>query len=440
MTVSAYLSHREFLLYMGGMSYLPGSQANMFRFYFIFSTWIILSLSCSVFSGPDSCCPHNYARQTDQQFQQKIDRFWEFEEQSNSWVEVKLPYDLFSCINDNCTKVDSIDRKTEKAEEPIERKSDVPEQQENFKKKNNKGGLDRSSMFLPMRKRVSLIKMSESSIWVTGESGSIYERFWNGLQWVIAPHDLPVSAGYAVSIFMVNQTILALSEAGHLHQMKLSENSQPVWVEFTPAIDLITIRETEQTSAIQLKSGAITQDRERIYFCTKKGSLLELNGVEPPRWLHHGRPPGADVAAIADAATIRPEVIFTVSSTGDLYEFDPSSKPSWKKHIWREGSAQNTSLSPSMGCGVHGLNGAHSMSLFLLTKGGILVERRIQQRKWKWIVHGSPEDHPLSSITPVSQDELNDKSYSLFLTTGSGFIFEYRIPKQSACEQDLEIT
>lgn len=71
-----------------------------------------------------------------------------------------------------------------------------------------------------LRKRVSLTKMSETSIWITAESGSIYERFWNGVQWVIAPHDLPSSAGPAVSVFKVNQTILALSEAGFLYQVR----------------------------------------------------------------------------------------------------------------------------------------------------------------------------------------------------------------------------
>ena len=64
-----------------------------------------------------------------------------------------------------------------------------------------------------------ITKMSEASIWVTAQSGSIYERFWNGVQWVLAPHELPTSAGHAISIFIVNQTILALSEARVLYQV-----------------------------------------------------------------------------------------------------------------------------------------------------------------------------------------------------------------------------
>ena len=61
--------------------------------------------------------------------------------------------------------------------------------------------------------------------------------------------------------------------------------------------------------------------------------------------------------------------LFCCSSIGDLYEYDRSSKPSWKKHIWREGTTtEDTSLMPSKGCALHGFGGSHSVSLFLLTK------------------------------------------------------------------------
>ncbi|GFZ20706.1 hypothetical protein Acr_28g0014110 [Actinidia rufa] len=69
---------------------------------------------------------------------------------------------------------------------------------------------------------------------------------------------------------------------------------------------------------------------------------------------------------------------------------------------------------------------------FLLTKGGELMERKLHRRKWKWKVHGRSEAHILSSITPIMQDELNDKTSSLFLTTASGSVLEYRVPKYSA--------
>ncbi|KAI3822500.1 hypothetical protein L1987_10090 [Smallanthus sonchifolius] len=264
--------------------------------------------------------------------------------------------------------------------------------------------------------------MSDDSIWVIGVSGSIYERFWNGIQWVIAPHELPLQAGYAVSVFLVKHIVLALSEAGILYQMQLSENSQPIWVEFPVILD--------SSMVIRIKSGVISHNREKIYFCTKNGLLLELSDINTPRWLNHGKPPGADVAAIVDDAAIRPQVIFTISSTGDLYEFDPSSKPLWKKHIWSQESTDDTALTPSTGCTLHRRTGPHSDSLFLLTKGGNLVERRLHQRKWKWVVHGSPKDQQFTSMTLVTIDETHTSSFSLFLATASGSIVEYNISKQ----------
>lgn len=62
-------------------------------------------------------------------------------------------------------------------------------------------------------------------------------------------------------------------------------------------------------------------------------------------------------------------------------------------------------------------------------QAGELVERRLNQRKWKWIIHGRPEDQLLTSITPVPEDESSEK-YSVFLTTASGSIMEYQTTKQ----------
>lgn len=398
----------------------------MSMFHFISFIWVLLSVSFFVFIGSASWCPHQFVHQMNRQFQQKTDQFYEFHEESNSWVEVKLPFDLVSCVDDACNKVGSIyqTKKNDEAESKKEQHGSNLKEKKSMKRKD-------FDVVLPVRKRISLTKMSDASIWVTGESGAIYERFWNGVQWVIAPHGLPVSAGHAISVIIINQTILTISEEGKLYQMRLDENSQPIWVEFRPIFYHGTYEEPELSSEIQIKSGVVSNDGMRVYFCTKSGSLLELVGVEPLSWENHGRPPGADVAAIADAAAIRTEVVYTISSAGDLYEYDKNSKPSWKKHIRKKGTAEDSSLIPSHGCTLHGLNGDHSVSLFLLTKGGKLIERRLHLRKWKWITHGSPEDHQLTSITPVLQDEINERLSSLFATTSAGFVFEYRLSKQS---------
>jgi len=68
-------------------------------------------------------------------------------------------------------------------------------------------------------------------------------------------------------------------------------------------------------------------------------------------------------------------------------------------------------------------------------QAGKLVERRLNQRKWKWIVHGGSENELLTSITPVQQNEPSEK-YSVFLTSASGLILEYQIMKQAGKELD----
>ncbi|PIA48358.1 hypothetical protein AQUCO_01400752v1 [Aquilegia coerulea] len=396
---------------------------------------VVIWFSLLVVLDSSSCCPHHLNQKISQTFEKKTDRFWEYDKESNRWIEVDLPFDLVSCVNGICTKVSLIDQTPKKKEECFEQQNVVLEQGENSKSKSgNRAELeDDSNVNLDIRKRISLTKMSEASIWVTGESGSIYERFWNGVLWVIAPHDLPVSAGPAVSVFLINQTILALSEAGNLYQLYLSETSQLVWTEFSTTYQMSThSREADSTSTpFQIKNGVVSYDGGVAFFHTMNGSLVELREIESQRWIYHGHPPGGDVAAIADAASIRPDVVFIVSSTGKLYEFDGSSNPSWKKHLHSKGSIEEILLAPSKGSILYDFYGAHSISLFLLAKTGKLVERRLYQRKWRWIIHGGPKEHRLTSIAAIEQDVTTDKIFSLFFATANGSAFEYRLPKKS---------
>ncbi|KAL8129352.1 hypothetical protein V2J09_018507 [Rumex salicifolius] len=399
------------------------------QFAVIFSIWFSISWCCEASS---SCFPyHHLFGSRSKEFKQMTNKFLRFEEESNTWVELQLPFDLVSCTNESCTKVGSINKPRETkttTTTTTTRQENVGEISETVASDDDGGKRLKANyeMLLPVRKKVSLTKMSELSIWVTGESGSIYERFWNGVQWVIVPHDLPAVAGPAASVFFVNHSILALSEAGLLYQMKLNEHSQPSWVEFPVNLD-----SNQNASTIKIKSGVVSHNQERVYFCTKSGSLHELVEVEPPSWINHKKPPGANVAVIADATTLKPDVVFTISSAGVLYEHDKSSKPPWKKHVWTDNSVQNTSLMPFTGCCVQGLHGAYSMSLFLITKAGTLVERRLHQRKWKWISHGSPDKQLLTSIIHVPQESSTENSFSLFLITASGSILEYQVTKNS---------
>uniref|UniRef100_A0ACD5VRS6 Uncharacterized protein n=1 Tax=Avena sativa TaxID=4498 RepID=A0ACD5VRS6_AVESA len=380
---------------------------------FRFLSWFLCSVACLLMVSAHSWCPPHPNPRREAEFKQKTDKFWEYQEQSNTWVEISMPFNLMSCINGTCTKVGSI-----KQPERKHGRSSISDQEKD------------TDPVLHTRKRISLARMSESSVWVTGQSGSIYERFWNGVMWVIAPHELPTSAGYATATFIVNTTILALSEAGILYQLQLNEHAQPIWTEMTFSYEqhFTNIGEKTQSQATHIRNGIVSRNGRKLFLSITNGSLFEVTELQPLRWNCHGRPPGADVSYISDAENARPGTVFTVSSTGDLYEFDRETKPSWKKHIWSEQTTKNVSLSSSVGSALHGLLGSNSVSLFLITKDGLLVERRLHRRKWKWDKHGAPKGQRLSSITEVQQDEFNDAT-SMFFTTTTGKVFEYQFPK-----------
>ncbi|KAL9250014.1 hypothetical protein AKJ16_DCAP01624 [Drosera capensis] len=382
--------------------------------------------------GSAFCCSCGFLEQKNKTFKQRTNQFYKFEEQSNSWVEVKLPYDLVTCVNGNCTKVGSI--LPEEKKPAREQAVDVKDRHDSLRVVEDDGkAKENYEMLLPLRKRVSLTKISLASIWVTGKW---VERFWNGVQWVIVPHDLPESAGHAISMFPVNQTLFALSATGHLYQA--GGYSQPVWVDFIAIPGHHTTQEAAESSSAKMKPAS------RIYFCTMSGSLLELVEMEPQRWTDHGHPPGADVTAIADAASIKSENISNKweiaypSSAGELYEHDRNSRPQWKKHVWREESAQVSALAPTKGCSLQGIIGTASVSLSLISKNGALVERRLHQRKWIWVEHGNPEGYLLTSITPFSPDDRNEKLHALLLTTATGSIFEFQMSTRTGSAKEQQ--
>lgn len=231
--------------------------------------------------GCASCCPYQFFQQSNRRFEQKTDRFWKFSEEADRWVEVQLPCDLISGGDSECGKVKN------RREESLDQEHGFDDKKKRLDRKDGKIGVlgPFDVVLMPLRKRISLTKMSETSVWVTGESGSIYERFWNGLEWVFAPHDLPISAGRAVAVFIINQMILALSESGNLYQMhlQLGETSQPVWVEFSATLNQIKDNDQEKNSLILMKSGVVSDDGQRGYFCTKNGTLVEIDVAESPR-------------------------------------------------------------------------------------------------------------------------------------------------------------
>ena len=220
-------------------------------FHIIYGIWVLLSPSCYiVVEGSASCCPHQFFHQSNRRFEQKADRFWKFSEQADRWIEVQLPYDLVSCVNKGCSKVNNQEGSLKQEHEFDDKRVSLED--------GNIGAEKSLDVVLPLRKRISLTKMSETSIWVTGESGSMYERFWNGLEWVIAPHDLPISAGRAVAVFIINHIILAISEAGNLYQVRTNV------YQFSKFYFIENIHSSFQIHAIELHASSLACIKFRV--------------------------------------------------------------------------------------------------------------------------------------------------------------------------------
>ncbi|XP_059068023.1 uncharacterized protein LOC131858708 [Cryptomeria japonica] len=268
-----------------GCSYLKNTHKLLWVIaigIFDFTVYFALSQSLQCTHPPDV-----------EEFVQLTDRFWAYDTHSNKWTQLELPFDLLSCNNGNCSKIGTIqdlNQDNENNSPPHDYNPNSREEQQ-F----DEGSDDGVSLLaeeelgppLVVRKRLSLTVMSETSVWITGESGSIYERFWNGMNWVTAPHELQPSAGYAISVFAVNHTFAALSEAGNLYQLTMDANAQPLWVECTPSFPSmanIDISDEDSSMSIRLRSGFPSVDGNSMYFSTVDGSLLELSELQPVRY------------------------------------------------------------------------------------------------------------------------------------------------------------
>ncbi|KAL2645054.1 hypothetical protein R1flu_012641 [Riccia fluitans] len=367
-------------------------------------------------------------------FVQHSNKFWAYDRVSKSWTETDVSC-LFS--NGSWWHSCSIGRKTKpSADQPLEFTSkDVASKQVNSEGEPSVAEKVEASEELSSLMRISMVRFSEVSLWITGQSGAIYERFWNGVQWVVIPHDLPAFAGHATSVLSVNRTMITMSESGVLYQLQIDGSGQLLWVNCGPWLPANIQDSGVSSSNVSLvKSGLVSADNSAVYFATSDGSLTELQTLHPMKWVNHHHPRGGDIAAIADAGTLRSGITFTVSTSGDLYEYDSRARPAWKKHVRKGSVIEDLCLAPTVGVAVHGLAGAASASLFLMTKDGFLVERRFQQSKWRWILHPVPdEDDPLSrSLGPqLMEAEPNSARgiLSLFLTSENGVLWEYKLAK-----------
>lgn len=264
---------------------------------------------------------------------------------------------------------------------------------------------------------------------MAGPSGSVYERFWNGAQWVFIPHDLPAGSGKASALAAVNRTVIATSENGHVYHMYQNSKQALVWRFCGPkrpqgdptkpaggqlkrgekrsagaqlerdkqASSKPAGAQSERDEAGSRKPSAGQLERDQssskkpgqvetddghlvrgpgmptgeggtVFFTTRDGRLAELSNLWPSAvWGYHGAPRDADVAAVADACLMRPNFVLVVSSAGDLYELELRPAHVWRKHSRAGSELEDVPLLPGSGLV---MRGAHGVSVFLPTADG----------------------------------------------------------------------
>ncbi|GBG72662.1 hypothetical protein CBR_g12234 [Chara braunii] len=358
---------------------------------------------------------------------QSTEGFWSYDRASNSWNPVDITHLLLESGGGVRAEEEVEGKVGQKSNSKGESK--VHGEQEDGRELANESsssGRYRSGLFLFNSATVSMAKFLETSLWMVGQSGSIFERYWNGIQWVYIPHDLPNVAGKAEAVMAINRTVVATSRAGILYQLQMQDR-QLVWKQCSPYLpggfgnvsDVVTLQ----------GAGKLSNDGSRLYFAASDGSLLELISISPPlKWAYHRKPSVSDgIAAIVDAGGLRQQSVFVVSMRGDLFEFDSSSKTPWRNHTRVGSPIENFPLAPCPGVLIKDLWTLESTSLFLLTKEGMLVERFNRGSAWRWLLHKAPADMKISrSLGVVLPSDQNDgKGPSLFLSSEQGAIWEY---------------
>ena len=65
---------------------------------------------------------------------------------------------------------------------------------------------------------------------------------------------------FSLALQVASSAYVMIHLSVFLSQMQLSENSQPIWVDFMPTGNDSMSRKTEQGSAIHIKSGVVSHD------------------------------------------------------------------------------------------------------------------------------------------------------------------------------------
>lgn len=230
---------------------------------------------------------------------------------------------------------------------------------------------------------------SDVSLWVVGRSGSVFERFWNGMHWVYIPHSLPLGQGGAVSIVCINSTVLVRLRNGGVLQRAMGTDRKLTWKHVGP----------QSTRIMRWGSS-----ERSLYAISDSGELFQVAHLRPyTKWVSHRFPRGAPLRAVVAVGDQIADSVFAISGTGDLYEFEPASGR-WRHHP-RPKSATG-GIIPARGARVSYAvdeSGTRADSIFMRSRNNRVLERRYTEAQgWRWHSHPAPANGSVSLVGSVA--------------------------------------
>jgi len=254
----------------------------------------------------------------------------------------------------------------------------------------------------PCRSYVLSVLWSKSIFCISAE-GDVFERFWNDQKWVYVNHQTKVMSAIAVTAY--SGRLYAVNADGSMFERR-RVGQELKWIDASPP------------EPHKLIGPANADPDGLLWFVSSTGDLLECKR-KPSRpkvcqsWVEHQRPQGTCLAAIADSSSFKTKQIFSVTTSGDVFEYSSVS------HEWKDyGRPEWASIAPTQGVPIEH-NGKRS--LFLLSEWGELVELHYTEadQRWEWINHEKPGD---VQITGPPGGLINKRS--IFMVASDGAVYE----------------
>ena len=243
--------------------------------------------------------------------------------------------------------------------------------------------LARSKRCVLIINRASAHRPSRNSLcrWVVGRSGAVFERFFNGKNWVYIPHVLPEGVS-ALHVSVVDRSVVVHTASGGVLRRSVGPDRRLQW--------LMVALPPEMRVATLLSADSWRGTERSLWTISVMGDLWEMHSCNGS-WQQYHHPRGDPLVALADVHSLRDGSVFAVAAGGMLWELVRGT--TWRQHALPPAGQEGLSrgFAPLAGVSLP-LRGGSSTLLLLAADGSGLMERRWDPsgRAFSWQFHPAP--------------------------------------------------